>query len=253
MRLHYQTFGEGKPFIILHGLFGSSDNWQTHAKKLAAHYKVYTIDQRNHGKSDWSDDFSYEIMAEDLHSFVEEHKLEDFILMGHSMGGKTAIQYAQMYPQTLHRLIIVDMGIKSYPITHTTIIEGLKSIDINHLESRRAANKQLAQYVSENITRLFLLKNLYRKGEGKWGWHINLPVLDKKLPEIVKASPRKSIDVKTLFISGGKSNYVLKNDYPSIKKVFPNATFYVIEEADHWIHAEAPEEFMREIMYFLKQ
>lgn len=252
MELNYKVFGEGKPLIILHGLFGSSDNWQTHAKKLAEKYNVYTIDQRNHGKSPWSNAFNYAIMAEDLHEFVEQHEIKDFILMGHSMGGKVAIQYAQNHPETISHLIIVDMGLKEYPITHDRIIEGLKSINILQLESRRAANEQLAKYVPEDITRLFLLKNLYRKKEGGWGWHINISVLDDKLPEIVKSSPRKQTLVKALFISGGKSNYVLKSDYPSIKEVFPNAAFYVIEEADHWIHAEAPEEFLATILHFIE-
>jgi len=240
--------GEGQPLIILHGLFGSSDNWQTQGKKLAEYFEVYLVDQRNHGESPWSDEFSYEIMAEDLNDFITDHQLDDMILIGHSMGGKTAMQFAQKYAAKIAKMIIVDMGVKEYPIHHETIIEGLQSIDLNEIHSRSGASKQLAKYLDNKTIRQFLLKNLYWKEKGLLAWHINLPVLEKKLPEIVEALPFKEVMLDTLFISGGQSDYILKEDQKQLLSYFPLADFYTIEQAGHWIHAEAPDEFMEEVL-----
>ena len=250
MELSYKKYGEGRPFIILHGLFGSSDNWHTHGKKLAEYFEVYIIDQRNHGDSGWSDDFNYDIMAEDLHEFVTTHNLKEFILMGHSMGGKTAMRFAQMYPEEIDKLIVVDMGIKEYPITHDRIIEGLKAIDLKATKTRKEADQKLSEYIKVKTIRQFLLKNLERESTGGFSWKVNLKILDEKLPEIVKALPSQETLIDTLFISGGESEYILPEDKDAIRKAFPLASFYTIERAGHWIHAEAPEEFMEEILSF---
>lgn len=250
MELSYKKYGEGRPFIILHGLFGSSDNWHTHGKKLAEYFEVYIIDQRNHGDSGWSDDFNYDIMAEDLHEFVTTHNLKEFILMGHSMGGKTAMRFAQMYPEEIDKLIVVDMGIKEYPITHDRIIEGLKAIDLKATKTRKEADQKLSEYIKVKTIRQFLLKNLERESTGGFSWKVNLKILDEKLPEIVKALPSQETLIDTLFISGGQSEYILPEDKDAIRKAFPLASFYTIERAGHWIHAEAPEEFMEEILSF---
>lgn len=250
MELNYKKYGSGQPLIILHGLMGSSDNWHSHGRKLARYFEVYLLDQRNHGDSAWSDEFDYDIMAEDLNEFVNKLQLDDFILMGHSMGGKTAIRYAQLYPEKINKLISVDMGIKEYPITHDVILEGLKSIDLNKIESRTEADNQLAKYVKEVAVRQFLLKNLHRLGKGGFEWKINIQVLDRQLPEIVKALPNEEVLIDTLFINGGRSDYILPEDFDDIKKVFPLASFYTIERAGHWIHAEAPEEFLEKVIEF---
>ncbi|RFC53488.1 alpha/beta fold hydrolase [Brumimicrobium aurantiacum] len=250
MELHYKQFGEGKAFVILHGLFGSSDNWQTHGKKIAEYFDVYLVDQRNHGESGWSDDFNYDIMADDLYNFLNEHQLDEIVLMGHSMGGKTALRFAQKHPEMIDKLIIVDMGVKEYPITHDTIIEGLKSIDLSVIDSRSGAAKQLEKYIDNKSIRQFLLKNLYWKEKGQLAWSINLKVLEEKLPEVVKALPKKETMLDTLFISGGQSDYVLAEDQDSIRELFPLADFHTIERAGHWIHAEAPEEFIEEVLGF---
>lgn len=250
MELHYKQFGEGKAFVVLHGLFGSSDNWQTHGKKLAEYFDVYLLDQRNHGESGWSEDFSYDIMAEDLHEFLSSKNLDEIILMGHSMGGKTAMRFAQKYPEMIEKLIIVDMGVKEYPITHDTIIEGLKSIDLSIIKSRSEASEQLANYINSKSIRQFLLKNLYWKEKGQLAWRINLRVLEEKLPKVVKALPEEESMVEALFIAGGKSDYVIPEDHDDIRNYFPLANFYTIEEAGHWIHAEAPEEFIEEVLGF---
>lgn len=250
MELHYKQFGEGKAFVILHGLFGSSDNWQTHGKKIAEYFDVYLVDQRNHGESGWSEDFNYDIMADDLYDFLNEHQLDEIVLMGHSMGGKTALRFAQKHPEMIDKLIIVDMGVKEYPITHDTIIEGLKSIDLSVIDSRSGAAKQLEKYIDNKSIRQFLLKNLYWKEKGQLAWRINLKVLEEKLPEVVKALPKKETMLDTLFISGGQSDYVLAEDQDSIRELFPLADFHTIERAGHWIHAEAPEEFIEEVLGF---
>ena len=248
MKLHYKKMGSGQPLIILHGLFGSSDNWQTHGKKLAEYFEVYLVDQRNHGKSDWSDAFSYELMAADLFEFVQEHNLEDFILMGHSMGGKTAMYFAQEHEDLLEKLIVVDMGVKSYPVHHDRILEGLKSLDLSTIDSRGDAQKALAEYINDASIRQFLLKNLYWKSKGQLAWRINIPVLDEKIDEIVKELPHKEVLTDTLFMRGGKSNYILEEDIVRIKSYFPVSEIYSIASASHWIHAEAPTEFIEKVL-----
>lgn len=240
--------GEGQPLIILHGLFGSLDNWQTHGKKLAEYFEVYLVDQRNHGKSGWSEEFDYDIMAEDLKEFITDHKLDDVILIGHSMGGKTIMRFAQQYPDYISKMIVVDMGVKAYPIHHDQIIEGLKAIDLNVVSSRSEAKKQLSAYIGNEAIQQFLLKNLYWVEKGKLGWRINISVLERELPIITKALPEKESLVETLFIAGGQSNYIEKEDHDQILRFFPLADFHVIERAGHWIHAEAPQEFIQAVL-----
>jgi len=248
MKLHYKKMGSGQPLLILHGLFGSLDNWQTHGKKLAEYFEVFLIDQRNHGKSEWSEEFNYDIMAEDLREFIEDHNLDDVILIGHSMGGKTIMRYAQQYPERISKMIVVDMGVKSYPIHHDRIIEGLKSIDLSKVKSRGEAREQLSGYIENKSIRQFLLKNLYWKEKGQLAWRINIEVLERELEAITEALPEKESLTEVLFISGGQSNYILTSDYDQIRRYFPLADFHVIQKAGHWIHAEAPEEFIEETL-----
>lgn len=240
--------GEGSPFIILHGLFGSSDNWQTHAKRLADYFEVYLVDQRNHGHSDWSEDFNYELMAEDLKELIDDEGLSEIYLLGHSMGGKTAMFFAQKYPDLLEKLIIVDMGIKSYPSHHGPILEGLNALNLNEIKSRGEATKEMAKYVENEATRMFLLKNLYWKDKGQLAWRINIPVLEEKMSEILVPLPDGECFVSTLFMRGGQSGYIVEEDYSKIRNAFPDCDIKTIERAGHWIHAEAPKEFMDEVL-----
>lgn len=250
MKLHYRELGEGKPFMILHGLFGNSDNWQTHAKKLAEYYRVILVDLRNHGHSEWNDEFSYELMAEDVKELCDELSLQNIILLGHSMGGKTAMLFAQKYESLLEKLIVVDMGVKSYPMHHDHILEGLNSIDLSQLTTRSEAEKQLAKHIDSDGVRQFLLKNIYWIEKGIMAWRMNIPVLEREMPEILSALPVGESFVPTLFIRGELSQYILDEDISSIESAFPDSELITIPNAGHWVHAEAPDQFLEAVLGF---
>ncbi len=253
MKLHYQEMGEGKPLIILHGLFGSSDNWMTIGRKLSENFKVYLVDQRNHGDSPHSDTHNYEVMAADLKEFILEHKIENPHIMGHSMGGKTAMQFAVTNPELYDKLIVVDIAPKAYPVHHDTILEGLKNIKLNKLKSRNDADKALAEYVPIKGVRQFLLKNLTRDENKNFVWKINLDVIEESIEAVSKGlEEHLATEKDTLFIGGSESNYINSEDHIVIINFFPNAKVKMIEGAGHWIHAEKPEEFLEVVMDFLK-
>lgn len=250
MKLFYRELGEGDPLMILHGLFGFSDNWQTHAKKLAEYYRVILVDLRNHGRSDWSETFSYEIMADDVLELCDDLNLEDLILVGHSMGGKVAMHLAEKREELLKKMIIVDMGIKSYPMHHDHIIAGIKAVKLDSISARREAEEQLSAYIDSNGIRQFLLKNMYWKDKGELAWRMNLPVLEREMPNILGGFEAEEIFTPTLFIRGAMSNYILDEDIPSLEAQFPDMELITIENAGHWVHAEAPEEFQEALLGF---
>lgn len=250
MKLYHRELGEGKPLIILHGLFGFSDNWQTHAKKLAEYYRIILVDLRNHGRSDWSDDFSYEIMADDVIELAESLGLEEMILVGHSMGGKVAMHLAAKREDLLEKLVIVDMGIKGYPMHHDHIIEGIKSLQLEGISARREAEEQLSKHIDSNGIRQFLLKNMYWKDKGELAWRMNVDVLERAMPEILKGFEAPEIFTPTLFLRGALSNYVLDEDLPKIEAQFPDMELVTIDNAGHWVHAEAPNEFQEALLGF---
>jgi len=251
MKLHYRIVGEeGFPLVILHGLFGFSDNWQTHAKKLSSYFKVILVDLRNHGHSPWSDDFSYQLMVEDVSELLSSLKIQKCILLGHSMGGKVAMHFAQKYPEKLEKLIVVDIGIKSYPMHHQHILEGIHAIDTDQLSNRKEAEEILEQHIESDGVRQFLLKNLYWKEKGQLAWRMNIKVLEDQMPEILSAIPEKIVKTPTVFIRGELSNYILDDDFQEIQDVFPDSDILTIENAGHWVHAEAPDRFINEILNF---
>jgi len=253
MKLNYKTVGEGYPLIILHGLFGSSDNWISIAKKLENKRKIYLLDQRNHGDSPHSEVFTYENMASDLKEFVDDHKLTCFELMGHSMGGKTAMLFATQYPELVNKLIVVDIAPKHYPTHHDTIIEGLKAIGLQSIKSRNEADVTLAKYVPSTGIRQFLLKNIKRTPEG-FEWKINLKTIEKEIIEVGKALPEKSTFKKpTLFIRGQHSNYIMDEDIKLIDNHFPQSKLVTINSASHWVHAEQPDNFLEETIKFINE
>jgi pimeloyl-ACP methyl ester carboxylesterase len=243
MKLHYRVTGSGEVLVILHGLFGMSDNWQTMAKYYAEKYKVVLVDMRNHGHSPHDLQMSYELMCEDIRELFEDININKAILLGHSMGGKAAMFFAQKYPHFLSKLIVADMGIKKYPPHHQLIFEALFAVDLNKIESRKEAEEILKQYITDFSVLQFLLKNLYWSDKGKLAWRFNLQVLFDNIENILIEIPAKVCDINTLFVRGGKSNYILETDAEAIKAIFPRSVIQTIPHAGHWVHAEAPKEF----------
>jgi pimeloyl-ACP methyl ester carboxylesterase len=250
MKLHVREMGEGFPLVILHGLFGFSDNWQTHAKKLSSYYRIILVDLRNHGHSPWSDEFSYQLMADDLKELIDDLGIKKMHLLGHSMGGKVAMLFAQQHTKSIDKLIVVDIGIKAYPMHHQHILAGMHAIDLSVITARSQAETILKEHIESDGVRQFLLKNLYWKDKGQLAWRMNIDVLEREMPEILAAIPEKETFVPTLFIRGALSNYILDEDFSAIEEVFPEAEFVTIENAGHWVHAEAPEEFMDAVLSF---
>lgn len=259
MKLHYRILGSGQPFIILHGLFGSADNWQTLAKGFAEKFKVVLVDQRNHGHAPHTDEMSYDSMAEDLFELIEKENLQNCIVMGHSMGGKTAMYFAQRHEDLLDKLIVVDMGLKKYPPHHQIIFEALLSLDLHAIRTRKEAEEHLKKTISDTGVLQFLLKNLYWSSATntsvekleKLEWRFNLHVLFREIANILDSVPDKKVLAHTLFIRGEKSNYILESDYDDIKNQFPNSEIVTIAGAGHWVHAEKAREFYEAVMQFV--
>ena len=250
MELYYREMGQGQPMVILHGLFGFSDNWQTHAKRLSEYYRVILVDLRNHGHSPWSDEFSYGIMAEDLKELFDSLNLSKVILLGHSMGGKVAMHFAQHYPAFLEKLIVVDIGVKSYPQHHDHIIGGMYAIDLDSIKVRSEAEAILKQHIDSDGVRQFILKNLYWKEKGQLAWRMNLPVLESRMSEILSEVPNEEVMLPTLFIRGELSGYILDEDIATLEERFADSQLVTIQGAGHWVHAEAPEEFLDAVLSF---
>jgi pimeloyl-ACP methyl ester carboxylesterase len=252
MKLHYRALGQGTPFVILHGLFGISDNWQTLAKYFSQKYHVYLLDLRNHGRSPHSEVFDYNGMTDDLLEFMTDQHIQNPVVMGHSMGGKVAMNFALKYPEQVHKLIVVDIAPRPYPVHHQDIITGLNAVDITTMTSRSEAEAALLPYIPEAETRLFLLKNLYRKEDNSFGWRMNLSAIERNIEEVGSETTSNVPFINpTLFIKGGKSRYIQKKDVPSIQLLFPQAKIETIEEAGHWVHAEAPEKFYQLAVTFI--
>ncbi len=251
MNLYYKELGTGKPLVILHGLFGSLDNWQTHAKRLSDYFRVILVDQRNHGHSNWSNEFSYELLAADLKELTDQLGLKNFYLMGHSMGGKTAMTFVQNFENRVEKLIVVDIGIKQYPMHHKEILLGIHTVSSSDMSSRSEAEKLLIPFVPDFGTRQFLLKNLYWKEKEKLAWRMNVAVLEQQMENILAPIPQKEVFTPTLFIRGEKSGYILEEDFSELEDVFPDSTIETIENAGHWVHAEKPEEFLNLVLAYL--
>lgn len=251
MKLNYKKFGNGEPLIILHGLFGSLDNWQTLAKKFAENYEVFILDARNHGFSPHKNEFNYEVMADDVYEFIIKNSIINPAILGHSMGGKTAMQFAMNYPNKLSKLIVADIAPKSYPVYHEKIIEGMETLDFNKINTRKKADEELAKYIPEIAVRQFILKNLHWKEKGKLAWKFNLPVIKKNINlvghELNNIQP---FNKPTLFIRGSYSNYILPTDYQDIKEIFPLADIQTLDAA-HWVHAEKQKDFFEVVSNFL--
>jgi esterase len=244
MKLFERHFGTGEAIVILHGLFGQSDNWTSIARKLGEKYCVYTFDLRNHGQSDHSDEMNYRVMTSDVLETINDLGLNKIHLIGHSMGGKVAMLFGLTYPERLNSLAIADIGPRYYKPHHSEIINGLSSIDLSSLKSRLDAENQLIEFIPDFGTRQFLLKNLSRFGENQFAWRFNLPVIRRTIANIGESLDSGICQIATLFYRGAKSNYIKPEDYPAILNQFPNAKFEVMQDAGHWLHAEKPSEFI---------
>ena len=267
MELFYRTYGDGHPLIIIHGLYGASDNWTTVARALSKYFKVYTIDQRNHGLSPHSDEMNYQAMKEDLREFIETHNLEKVSLLGHSMGGKTAMFYATEFPQKVSNLIVADISPRTYGTVpeetpqyqlHCSMIKAMKKVDLSTATSRNDVDKALQEDISMARVRQFLLKNLQRNEDNSFRWKINLDALGNHLMDVldgIDPAPYEHGNGITafpaLFLRGEHSDYIEKEDEALIQTIFPYAKLVTIENAGHWVHAEKPEAFIKAIRDFI--
>jgi len=254
MKLFYRHFGEGQPVIILHGIFGISDNWVTIGKRLAEKFSVYIPDQRNHGQSPHSQVFNYMAMADDLNEFIEEHQLQNPIIIGHSMGGKVAMTYALEYPETPEKLVVVDISPRRYPgrNVHFDMISAMLSVDFDAVQTREEIETLMEKSIPDRRIRLFVMKNLYRKTRHRFDWRLNLPAISTNLDYVfdgIESSAK--YNRPALFIRGGKSDYVADEDMILIEKNFPQAKLNTIAEATHWVHADAPEKLCALLSAFL--
>ena len=253
MLLHSNIVGEGEPLLILHGFLGMGDNWKTLSKKFAEQgLEVHMIDQRNHGRSFHDDEFNYDILVEDLLYYCDHYNIDECAVLGHSMGGKTAMLFAARYPYLVSKLVVADIAPRFYPKHHDDILAGLSALDFNYIKTRKEADVLLSMYVPEVAARQFLLKNLYWKERGVLGLRINLEVLVEQVGEVGEALPNHlTFDKDTLFLKGDRSEYISIQDENLIKLQFPNAKIETIPNAGHWLHAENPIAFFDSVNEFL--
>ncbi len=253
MKLNFKKYGEGvTPLVIIHGFMGSLDNWHTLATKFADFGPVITVDQRNHGKSPHTAQHTIPLMVADLKAFLTENKLTSIYLMGHSMGGKVAMQFALDFPDKVEKLVIVDIAPRKYLRGHDDVFEAINAIDLNNIQSRKEAEMAMQSIMPDFGLRQFLLKNLERNETGAYQWKMNLPVLHYYYEEIIQeiGSNRKFLN-PTLIIKGGKSKYISSKDEDDYLKLFPNYEMAIIPDAGHWVHAEQPELFFNKVEKFL--
>jgi esterase len=252
MQLHHKVLGEGEPLLVLHGLFGTLDNWQTLAKTWSEQWQVYLIDQRNHGRSPQVHSISYPEMAQDLAEFMDQNRILKAHVLGHSMGGKVAMEFALNYPDLVDKLIVVDIAPKPYPPGHDDIFRALFAIDMATLQNRQEAETILGQHIDDWGTRQFLLKNLSRLPEGGFEWKMNLPVIHRDYANIL-ANLRFTYPFEgpCLFIRGAQSRYVLDEDFLTIQAHFPHAILQTVANAGHWVHADQPAALSTLVIDFL--
>ena len=252
MKLFHREFGKGDPLLILHGLFGSSDNWQTLAKKFANDFKVFAIDLRNHGRSFHHEEFDYQVMMHDIVDFVQDNGLDKVSLLGHSMGGKLSMNYALHFPEKVEHLIIIDIAPRKYRVLHDGIIQALKALDLKLYKKREEVDDALADMLQIFSIRQFLLKNLIRNKNGTFDWKINLNVIDQSIENlVVEISSDTTFQGKTLFIAGDKSDYIRPVDEEQIHELFPNSQVSYLPDVGHWVHAQAPDLLYQTVMDFI--
>jgi pimeloyl-ACP methyl ester carboxylesterase len=255
MKLFYREYGTGDPLIILHGIFGVSDNWVSFARTMAERFHVFIPDQRNHGQSPHDPTFNYFALCADLQEFIETHDLEDPIILGHSMGGKVAMHFALENPDMLKALIVADISMRHYNrrYRHLNMIDAMMAVNFDNAETREDVESQLLDKIPDKRIRLFAMKNLYRRERSEqFAWRLNLEAINLNMDEVFKGIESGNLfDKPTLFIRGGASDYVSYEDFDQIYRNFPKADIKTIEAAGHWLHAEKPEEFLKMVDDFI--
>ncbi len=251
--LHSQIQGSGHPLFILHGFLGMGDNWKSLANSFASDYEVHLIDQRNHGRSFHSDDFSYELMVEDLVNYMDHYDISTAFMLGHSMGGKTVMLMSIEHPERVDRMIVADIAPRFYPPHHQFILDALNEVDFSKVSSRSEIDDIFKKHIPENGIRQFLLKNVYRKERHQLAYRFNLESLEENIHEVgVELPPRSISEVPALFLRGVNSGYITEQDESLIRAHFPNSTVVDIERAGHWLHSENPEDFHKNVVQFLR-
>lgn len=253
MKLHFDKYGSGPVLIILHGLFGSASNFRGLARRYGEQFETYCLDLRNHGASPHDEVMSYPAMCQDIVDFMDDQAIDKAFVMGHSMGGKVAMQVALSAPERVDRLIVGDIAPVRYPPHHSRIFEGLNAIGLSSISSRGEAEEILKDYVEEKGVRLFLLTNLARKPEGGFEWRININALEGDYDHIAAAVTGEPFEGPSLFIRGALSDYIRDEHFEVIRNLFPAADIKTIPGTGHWLHAEKPEEFSALLFDFLKE
>ncbi|WP_020568545.1 alpha/beta fold hydrolase [Neolewinella persica] len=251
--LNAKTFGNGPTLVILHGLFGMLDNWQTLARLWAETHQVVLLDLRNHGRSFHADEMNYGVMAEDVAVTLEDMGIDECVLLGHSMGGKVAMQTAITYPDLVQKLIVVDIVPRRYHPGHNTVFAALNALDPATLTDRKDAAEEMSVHLADPGVQLFLLKNLTRNPAGGYRWRMNLPAISAAYDQLIGPVGQLGdlYDGPALFIRGEKSGYVQDEDLELIQILFPKATLKTVADAGHWVHAEQPEALMEVVNRFL--
>jgi esterase len=250
--LHSTIKGEGSPLLILHGYFGMSDNWKSLGNEFSKDFEVHLIDQRNHGRSFHGDAFNYTILVDDLFHYIKHHQLVKIYLIGHSMGGKTAMLFAVKYPALIDKLVVVDISPRAYQPHHNAILAGLNAIHFSMHNSRKLVDEKLTSFIPEFGVRQFLMKNIYWVEKGQLAFRFNLQSLTENNPEIgAELPPFTLFNKETLFLKGQKSDYITEKEAPIIETHFPNSKIVEIANAGHWLHAENPKDFYKEVIGFL--
>ncbi len=251
--LHSLVIGSGEPLIILHGFLGMGDNWKTLANKFSDNHQVHLVDQRNHGRSFHDDDFSYELLVEDLLFYMDHHELRQVNILGHSMGGKTAMLFAVEHPSRLKKLIVADIAPKFYPPHHQYILDALNEVDFSKVSSRNEVDQILQKHIPEMGIRQFLLKNVYRIENNQLAYRFNLTILEEHIDEIgMELPPRTIFEGPVLFLKGALSGYITDQDESLIHGHFPDSRIVTITKASHWLHAENPIDFYDNVARFLE-
>jgi pimeloyl-ACP methyl ester carboxylesterase len=253
--LHHKAYGEqGSPLLVLHGLFGSLDNWHTLATRWSSDFRVFPLDQRNHGKSPHAEAMDYPTMAADVAYWMEVQGLAEAFVIGHSMGGKTAMQLAHHYPERVRALMVADIAPKAYPAGHDFILSTLREFPVGEIASRKEAEQWMAERIGDPGIRLFLLKNLARDTQrGGYRWKMHLPAIERNYERILEGIAfTQGFDKPTLFARGERSGYVRDEDRPLIEEGFTNVHFVTFPDTGHWLHAENPELFYQTVIDFFK-